>query len=83
VVVGAFHQDVDFGEADLDSDADAARAIGSSELAIALRNRWRLQDADGFMLAARATSDISPGWILRGLLALALRVRGSTRRNSI
>jgi hypothetical protein len=35
------------------------------------------------MLAASAASDISPGWILRGLPGFFFSVRGSTRRNSI
>jgi hypothetical protein len=47
VIVGVFDQDVDFGEADLYGDADPPRAVGDGELAIALGDRRRLQDADG------------------------------------
>src|SRR5271165_2725209 len=35
------------------------------------------------MLAASAASDISSGWIFRGLPGFFLRIRGSTRRSSI
>src|SRR5271166_1985478 len=35
------------------------------------------------MLATSAASDISPGWIFRGLPGFFLRQRGSTRRSSI
>ena len=83
VVVGVFDEDVDLGEADLDGDADAPRAIGDGQFAVLLGDGRRLEDADGLMLAASAASDISPGWILRGLRGFALRMRGSTRRSSI
>jgi hypothetical protein len=42
---------------------------------------WMMPTA--LTLAAKAASDISPGWILRGLPGFALMMRGSTRRSSI
>ena len=82
-LVGVFDQDVDLGEADLYRDADPPGAVGDGELATLLGGGGRLQDANGFDVAASAASDSWPGWIVRGLWAFALRIRGSTRRSSI
>ena len=65
------------------ADADAPGAVGERECAVLFGDGRRLEDADDLDVAASAASDISPGWILRGLPGFFLMMRGSTRRSSI
>ena len=47
VVVGVFDQDVDFGEAEFDGDADTPGAVDDGEIAVLFGDGRRLEDADG------------------------------------
>jgi hypothetical protein len=83
VVVRIFDKDVDLGEADRDGDADASRAGGDRQLTVLFGDGRRLENADGADVGGKRASDISPGWMFRGLRGFVLRQRGSTRRSSI
>jgi hypothetical protein len=76
VVVRIFDEDVDLGEADRDSDADASRAIGDRQLAVLLRDGRRLEDADGADVGGKRGVRHFAGLDVSGIEGILLEAAG-------